>query len=107
MSVQHEIRSYIVDNILFGDAERLDDNVSFQESGILDSTGFLELITFVEERFGVDIADDELVPEHFDTLAKMSAFVDQKLAGRGTQHRGDVAKPLTPAFKPKDGPCVA
>ena len=82
MSVQHEIRSYIVDNILFGDAERLDENVSFQESGILDSTGFLELVTFVEERFGVDIADDELVPEHFDTLHKMSTFVEHKMADR-------------------------
>lgn len=82
MTVQHEIRNYIVDNILFGDGGRLDENVSFQESGILDSTGFLELITFVEERFGVDIADDELVPEHFDTLRKMAAFVEQKLADR-------------------------
>ena len=79
MSVQQEIYTHIVDNILFGDAERLDENVSFQESGILDSTGFLELITFVEERFGVEIADEELIPEHFDTLGKMARFVDGKL----------------------------
>jgi len=82
MTVQHEIRNYIVESILFGDAEGLDENVSFQESGILDSTGFLELVTFVEERFGIDIADEELIPEHFDTLGKMSAFVEQKLAER-------------------------
>ena len=79
MIVRHEIRSYIVNNILFGDAERLDEDVSFQESGILDSTGFLELITFVEERFGIDIADDELIPEHLDTLRKMSDFVTKKM----------------------------
>ena len=79
MSVQQEIYTHIVDNILFGDAERLDENVSFQESSILDSTGFLELITFVEERFGVEIADEELIPEHFDTLGKMARFVDGKL----------------------------
>ena len=82
MSVQHEIRNYIAENILFGDAGKLDENVSFQESSILDSTGFLELITFVEEQYGIDIADDELVPEHFDTLRKMSTFVEQKLAAR-------------------------
>ncbi len=82
MTVQHVIRSYIVDNILFGEDGRLDENVSFQESGILDSTGFLELITFVEERFCIDIADDELVPENFDTLGKMALFVEQKLAER-------------------------
>jgi acyl carrier protein len=82
MKVQQEIRDYIKENILFGDGEKLDENVSFQESGILDSTGFLELITFVEQQFGVDIADDELVPENFDTLKKMSTFVEQKLAAK-------------------------
>ena len=82
MNVQHEIRDYIKENILFGDGEKLDENVSFQESGILDSTGFLELITFVEQQFGVDIGDDELVPENFDTLKKMSTFVEQKLAAK-------------------------
>jgi len=82
MNVQNQIRDYIKENILFGDGEKLDENVSFQESGILDSTGFLELITFVEQEFGVDIADDELVPENFDTLKKMSTFVEQKLASK-------------------------
>jgi acyl carrier protein len=68
-----------MDNILFGDGEKLSEDASFQESGILDSTGFLELITFVEERFGIEITDRELVPENFDTLRKMSGFVDEKL----------------------------
>ena len=79
MSVQKAIHDHIVNNILFGDAERLQEDVSFQESGILDSTGFLELIAFVEEKYGLDIADEELVPENFDTLRKMARFVDNKL----------------------------
>ncbi len=82
MNVQWEIKAYIVDNILFGDGERLKEDVSFQESGILDSTGFLELITFVEERFGIEITDSELVPENFDTLRKMSGFVETKMGAR-------------------------
>ncbi len=82
MNVQQEIHNYIVNNILFGDKKQLEENVSFQETGILDSTGFLELVTFIEEQFGLEIADDELVPEHFDTLSAMSAFVEQKLASR-------------------------
>ncbi len=82
MSVEREIQNYITENIVFGDGDKLDENVSFQESGILDSTGFLELITFVEQQFAIDIADDELVPEHFDTLRKMSTFVEQKLASK-------------------------
>lgn len=82
MTTQQELTRYIVDNILFGDAERLQEDVSFQESGILDSTGFLELITFVEQRFGVSVADEELVPENFDTVLTMSGFVDRKLRER-------------------------
>jgi acyl carrier protein len=80
MNPQMEIANYIKENILFGDGEKLTADVSFQESGILDSTGLLEIITFVEERFGVQITDSELVPENFDTLRKVSAFVERKLA---------------------------
>jgi acyl carrier protein len=82
MSVQQETRAYIVDNILFGDGERLEDDVSLQKSGILDSTGFLEIITFIEERFGVNVADSEVVPENFETLRKISEFVERKINGR-------------------------
>ena len=80
MTVQQEIRAYIVDNILFGEDEKLDSDASFQETGILDSTGFLELISFVQERFGVEIADSELVPENLDSVRKMSDFVEKRLA---------------------------
>ena len=76
--VQQEIRNYIVDKILFDDGEMLDEDLSFQESGVLDSTGFLELITFIEERFGIEISDWELVPENFDTLRKVAGFVQSK-----------------------------
>ena len=79
MSILQDIRSYIVDNILFGDGERLDEDTSFRESGVLDSTGFLELITFAEEKFGIQVDDSEVVPENFDTVRKMSEYVERKL----------------------------
>ena len=79
MSIQDEIRGYIVENILFGDGERLEDDIPFHESGILDSTGFLEIITFVEERFGIAIEDSEVVPENLGTLRDLSSFVENKL----------------------------
>jgi acyl carrier protein len=82
MSVQQELRDYIVDNILFGDGEKLDEDVSLQKAGILDSTGFLEIITFMEERFAIEIADVEVVPENFDTLRRIAAFVEQKMGAR-------------------------
>ena len=79
MNILEDIRNYIVDNILFGDGERLDEDTSFRESGILDSTGFLELITFAEEKFGIQVDDSEVVPENFDTVRKMSEYVERKL----------------------------
>ena len=79
MEVQNQIRDYIVENILFGDEQRLEADTSFQAGGILDSTGFLEIITFVEERFGIKIEDSEVVPENFSTLRKLSDFVRVKL----------------------------
>ena len=80
--IRDAIRSHIVDRILFGDADKLVDTVSFQESGVLDSVGFLDVVTFVEERFRIQIADDELVPENFDTVERISAFVSEKMNGK-------------------------
>jgi len=82
MSIQDDIRNYIVENILFGDGQNLGPDTLLQEGGVLDSTGMLDILTFVEEKFGIKIADDEVIPENFDTLRKMSGFVERKMSGR-------------------------
>ena len=92
IDVQYEIRNYIVDRILLDDDDRLDENLSFQESGILDSTGFLELITFVEENFGIEISDRELIPENFDTLRKISGFVQSKKQSNSLDCSSEVSR---------------
>jgi acyl carrier protein len=79
MKVEQEIRRYIIENILYVDADNLDENTPFHESGILDSMGFLELITFMEKKFEIKISDSELDPENFATLRKMSSFLEEKL----------------------------
>ncbi|MBN1508844.1 MAG: acyl carrier protein [Sedimentisphaerales bacterium] len=79
MEIQNEIQSYIVESILFGEGQQLEPDMLLHESGILDSTGFLEIITFVEEKFGIAIADSEVIPENFGTLRKMSRFVEVRL----------------------------
>lgn len=79
MNIMQQIREYITENVLLGDGDVLEENVSFQESGILDSTGFLGLITFVEGEFGIEISDDELDPENLETLSKISNFVERKM----------------------------
>ena len=83
MSVREEVRHYIVENILFGDGDKLDDQASFQETGIVDSTGFLELIAFIEEKFDMTMTDEELVPENFDSVERIATFVQQKRDGAG------------------------
>lgn len=75
-----EIREFIVSNFLFGqEGDGLADDQSFLESGVIDSTGLLELVSFVEQRYGISIADKELVPENLDSLRNISQFVARKL----------------------------
>ena len=79
MDIQQQIHNYIVNQILYVGDEELNEDLSFQESGILDSIGFLELITFIEENFELKILDNELIPENFDTIKKISRFVQNKI----------------------------
>jgi acyl carrier protein len=80
MSIKEQISEYIKENVLLGDGDIPDENVSFTESGILDSTGFLGLITFAESNFEIEISDDELDPENLETLSKISSFIERKLS---------------------------
>lgn len=73
-----KIKTFIIDNFLFGNDDGLDDDTSFLEEGIIDSTGVLELITFLEEEFVIQVNDDELIPENLDSLNKVSAFLQRK-----------------------------
>jgi acyl carrier protein len=74
------VRGFIVENCLFGDGARLKEDTSFLQEGIVDSTGILELVFFLEETFGVNIEDDELIPENMDSLRNIAAYVQRKLS---------------------------
>jgi acyl carrier protein len=79
-SLHPEIRKFIVDNFLFGrDAGALKDHDSFLDGGIIDSTGVLELVGFIEEHFDVKVSDGELLPDNLDSIDKVSNFVQRKL----------------------------
>ena len=75
------VQEFIVENFLFGDNSQLTDDVSFMESGIIDSTGILELITFLEETYEISVEDDELLPENLDSLLNVEVFLSKKLNG--------------------------
>ena len=68
----------MIDTFLFGEDNGLQSNTSFIEGGIIDSTGVIELVAFLEQAFALTIADDELIPENLDSLAKVTAFIERK-----------------------------
>ncbi len=75
-----KIKKFIIENFLFGNADGLKDETSFLEEGIIDSTGVLELITFLEEEFGIKVDDDELIPDNLDSVNKVTSFLLRKIA---------------------------
>jgi acyl carrier protein len=82
-TLTQELRTFIVDNFLFGvESGRyaFSDDDSFQERGIVDSTGILELVCHLQERYAITIDDDELVPENLDSIGKVSRFIERKRA---------------------------
>lgn len=75
----NDIRAFIVENFLFGDTSQdLGDDVSLIEADLVDSTGILELVAFVETTYGVAIADADIVPANFDSIGRIAAFVAAK-----------------------------
>ena len=75
---KEKIKTFIVENFLFGSEDGLKDETSFLEDGIIDSTGILELVTFLEEEFSIRIEDEELVPENLDSINNVTAFLKRK-----------------------------
>jgi acyl carrier protein len=79
--VIEEVRAFLRENFMLDAAVPLAADDSFMDNHILDSTGFIELIGFIEERFGLAVGDEEMVPENFDSLANIAAYVTRKRAG--------------------------
>lgn len=79
MTIANEIRTFIVENFLFGDTSYdLGDDVSLIEADLVDSTGILELVSHVEATYGVDIRDADIVPANFDSIGRIAAFVSSR-----------------------------
>lgn len=77
--IKSQIRRYIVDNFVMGSGgATFKDEDSFMEKHVIDSTGFLELVTFLEETYGFVVADEEMVPENLDSLNALDAYVRRK-----------------------------
>ena len=75
---KEKIRAFVVENFLFGSDENLENNTSFLDEGIIDSTGILELVSFLEEEFSITVDDEELVPENLDSINNVTAYLERK-----------------------------
>lgn len=83
MTPEEIIRNHIAKNILFNDkGYPHSDEASFVEEGIIDSMNVMELILFVEESFGLEVADEEITPENFNSVRKMADYIRRKRAGQ-------------------------
>lgn len=78
--IKTKVRQYVLDNFLMGgDPDRVTDSVSFIDKGIIDSTGVLELVSFIQETFNIRVEDAEMIPENLDSLEKIEKYVHGKL----------------------------
>jgi acyl carrier protein len=79
---REKVRGFIVENFLFGQGAALQDNTSFLEQGIIDSTGVLELVAFLEQSFSIKVSDDELVPDNLDSIDLICNYLAGKIPGK-------------------------
>lgn len=81
METRNQIRTFIIDNFMLGkESDDFTDKVSLLDIGIIDSTGILELVEFVEEKYEISIEDHELVPENLDSVINLVNFIKKKSA---------------------------
>lgn len=79
MDLETAIERFIVDEIMLGDKQtRIDPNDSLISSGVLDSLALLRLIAFLEEQIGITVEDSEVIPENFETISDIKAFINRK-----------------------------
>jgi len=78
MSNRDQVRQFITTNFYVPDPQALGDETSFLDTGIIDSTGVLELVSFLQEQFGVVLEDGEIVPENLDTVANIVGLIQRK-----------------------------
>jgi acyl carrier protein len=79
-NVEQELRRFVIDNFPFGEVgEGLSNDDSFLDQGIIDSTGVLELVTFLEETYEIKVEDEELIPDNLDSINRLVKFIERKL----------------------------
>lgn len=79
MSTEKKLRAYILESFLFTDDESaLSNSDSFLEKSIIDSTGIMEVIFFIQDEFGIEVEDEEMIPDNLDSVNSIVAFIENK-----------------------------
>ena len=82
MDIRSQVRSFVTTNFYVPDPSALADEASLLDQGIIDSTGVLEVISFLEDTFGLTVDDSEMLPENLDSIRAISNYVGRKLESR-------------------------
>jgi acyl carrier protein len=84
MGISDIIKEFIIDNFLFGESNHFDENTDFFKKGILDSTGIIELVSFIEQTYNFSVDDEELVTENFSSLNRITNYIESKVSSKVT-----------------------
>jgi acyl carrier protein len=80
MEKKEKIKQFVVETFLFDDPDSaLDDDESLLDAGIIDSTGVLELVAFIEDEYDIEVKDEELIPDNLDSINKIAAYIEKKM----------------------------
>ena len=79
--IEEQVRNFITENFLFGEEKKVADTDSFLENGIIDSTGVLEVVSFVEDTFNIKVKDEEMIPENLDSISNLVSLIKKKQNG--------------------------
>jgi acyl carrier protein len=82
-AIAQRVRQFIAENFFVSDPSTLPDDASLITGGFVDSTGLLEVISFLETEYGIRVLDEETIPENLETIGRIAAFVDRKRAAAG------------------------
>lgn len=81
MHIQNDLKQFVIDNFLYGEADGLQEHDSFLEKGIIDSTGVLELVDFIESSYGIKMQDSDLIPDNLDSIQRVAQFIESHQIG--------------------------
>jgi acyl carrier protein len=82
MNYLNGLKEFVINNFMFGRGDSLENDTDFFDKGIIDSTGTLELVSYIEENFNISVLDNELIKENFSSLNKVNEYINNKLASK-------------------------